>query len=231
MTLNPEQIHINYEDWPPSRASFRAPSNEPDSLLAESFRCKPSGGLWTSSPHPEYFSNYGCNVRGAICMIAAEGLIKTVPHDIWQMPYTLVWQLKVMSVARIAIIDSLQDWRALGKQYGWITRAYRTNLIEREEDCHGDQMELRSLNVEAIAQDYDAIHMTEKAVKEDKFSAIGLRWWHSESTYWMRWMFDEVQVLGSFWPDFPRHWHEQAVDEMKALTGMRGRVRVGGLSF
>lgn len=216
------QAHVNHRELSPE--TFRPVSNEPVATDDESKRCKPSGGLWTSTAQPEHFSAYGRNWKSAVIAICRERAIRDFPHDVWIAPSLKVWHLKPNPAARIAVVDSLNDFSILGQKYGWVNYQYKRTAKESRYSS-SPTVTCRSLNYEAIAEDYDAIHLTERGWSQDKEGDM-MGMWHSESTVWLRWMFDEIEYKGLFWPDFPKKWHDESVYHMRVINGMSTRGQI-----
>ena len=53
-----------------------------------------------------------------------------------------------------------------------------------------------TLNFEALAVEFDYIHLTREGQWATKFSRPGLYGWDCESTLWLRWTFEGVEDLG-----------------------------------
>ena len=52
------------------------------------------------------------------------------------------------------------------------------------------------LDFEAIAEEYDAIHLTEWGEHHTRFTTPGLYGWDTECTLWLRWSFRSVESCG-----------------------------------
>lgn len=100
-------------------------------------------------------------------------------------PWT-VWSLRVTSDARVAEIRSASDWAALICA------------------CATEHDGLIYPDWRAVARDYDAVHMTLRAVAaiqgvelSTSIGRIAPSHWDVESTFWMRWVFAAVEPVCS----------------------------------
>lgn len=127
---------------------------------------KPKGGLWTSS----YSRKYG---SGWVRWCESEDF--SVP-DTWHG-----WLLEPDEFARVLVIDSLRTLRSVLKQY------WRLSLFA--------PIGSPKLDVEGLAQDFDALSLTEEAQWATRFSEPNLYGWDCESTIWFRWCFSTVRAI------------------------------------
>jgi hypothetical protein len=91
--------------------------------------------------------------------------------------------LEPRATARILIIDTSADME---------------RLYERYFDASTGLSFLSAIDFEAMAQDYDAMRLTESAVWATRLSLPhNLYGWDCESTCWFRWCFTEVaEIIG-----------------------------------
>jgi hypothetical protein len=216
------QIHIG-DDADPPAAHLLEPIVNKSKVEEGLHRGKPSGGFWTSSYNASSdFSAYGRGWRDTVILIAQNGFNKELCHEIWPIPYLKVWRLRPSAAAKICTVDTRKDYLNLLAKYGKFTTKY-PRVNSEYKYTSSPLIEITSLNYEAIAEDYEALHLTQEGFNDNEVGGSGDRSmfnWHCESTCWFRWMFDEIEDMGHFWPDFPRQWHEQATREMKRITGM-----------
>ncbi len=130
--------------------------------------CKPIGGLWTSTHIPRVGSAWTqwCDVEGY-------GLPE---GDSWGG-----WLLLPREDARVYTVDNLGDLTNLQMDYP---------LPEGVERCG---MLFLNLSFESMAQDYDAMRLTEEGQWATRFTTPSLYGWDCESTVWFRWAFKEVR--------------------------------------
>lgn len=135
---------------------------------------KPSaGGMWTSSYDSDHVSGWA---RTA----AARALLDSPVHH---------WLLKVSCNVRIAVVDNYEDLLCLVQAYP-LPAAPELSLLGP------------SLHWEALAEDYDALHLTHSGMLATRHLPRGgdlgpsLMGWDCESTLWFRWSFSEVHDLG-----------------------------------
>jgi hypothetical protein len=127
---------------------------------------KPEGGLWTSTYHPQCGSNW-------VQWCLGEG---------WEVPPEERWQsmLLVPAPARVFIIDARADLERLAARYPGPVIAHWAALLDWE----------------AIAKDYDAVHLTARGQAMTRFSyPHNLYGWDVECTLWCRWCFTRADPL------------------------------------
>ncbi len=134
---------------------------------------KPSGGLWTST------------------WDAARRMSEWlewcyVEEPDWVKP---TWLLTIAEDARIYEINGASDLRQLCTRY--VSEKQRAALAQFPALA-----ELYpSLDFEAIAQDYDAIHLTAHGEGATRFSHPSLYGWDCESTLWLHWAFTHIEAV------------------------------------
>lgn len=144
------------------------PVNNTDDCLG----AKPKGGLWTSSYSREHGSDW-------IRWCESEDF--RVPGT-WHGPSTWRgWLLEPDEFARVLVIDSLRTLRSVLKQY------WRLSLFA--------PIDSPKLDFEKLAQDFDAVSLTEKAEWATRHSEPNLYGWDCESTVWFRWCFTTVRAI------------------------------------
>lgn len=136
--------------------------------------CKPKGGLWTSTWNQDEYSS---------------GWVDWCLSEEFDDPLNKRWFiLKPKEKLNILTIDSLSDLIKLIDKYPW-----------QENSLHYLKP---TLDFEAIAKDFDAIHLTESGQIQThlpmnlfEMKMIDLYGWDCESTLWFRWCFDEVAEI------------------------------------
>lgn len=139
----------------------------------------PKGGLWTSTPLAERDSFF-------VTLYTSVDLPPRNRYR-WQhrdgRPYRC-WWLYPSPTARVAVIDSRSDLTRFVEAYGWLP-GYGA---------------IRTLNYAALAKDFDALRVTDRAVDELEAPAAGpfrLAEWLAESTCWFRWCFERAEEKGT----------------------------------
>ncbi len=132
---------------------------------------KPRGGLWTSTYQPDPPTSAWVEFYRT-----EPGAASVLPN-----PDDLHWSVLTPSrAARIYTIDHDDDLRAVIARYPFSTP--------------------QRIDFERFSQDYDALHLTERGQQATCSSEPQLWGWDCESTLWMRWCFDAVQIVR-----YPRH--------------------------
>ncbi|MGH2828981.1 MAG: hypothetical protein ACRDJM_00710 [Actinomycetota bacterium] len=116
------------------------------------------------------------------------------PFDLWRMP--------VREDTRVFEILGSRDWAHLVSTYP----ADTTDLHEHMLADYGiTERPFLSPNWEAVARDYDGVHLSEigRLTTESVPLSLGagvcmLECWDTEATEWMRWVFDEPEYLGAY---------------------------------
>ena len=127
---------------------------------------KPSGGLWTSSA----FIKNGHVYSDWLRWVETESFYNDA-----EVVYTLEPEEREYDILRVHTQFHLE---ALLERYG------RDDAIPTQT--------LAPLDFEAMASDYDAIHLTEQGQRETRMSRPGLYGWDSETYLWFEWVFTEV---------------------------------------
>ena len=123
---------------------------------------KPYGGIWTSTYHPDFGSDWIAWARSEFTAVL-EGC------------QAHLLRLERSKKLRILWINSLPDLEAAHSQYPL------------------DHHEIPSLDFEAIARDYDGMHLTVAGQARTRLTfPLSLYGWDCESTIWFRWCFAEV---------------------------------------
>lgn len=129
---------------------------------------KAKGGIWTSTYNKELGSDW-------------VGVYKSF----WGMPEEGLdgWLLTPSSNARVYKIDSLNDLI-------WMYQNYKRKLADIPDV-------IKMLDFEKMSQDFDAIHLTAKGMRETRHSRpINLYAWDCECTHWFKWCFEKVEYIG-----------------------------------
>lgn len=160
----------------PTREHFQPVSNAVD------FGVKPNGGMWTSTYDPSIGS-------GWIDWCHKEDF--RVPGGGWRS-----WLLVPSPGVRVLTIDTLEDLVLALNRYPRTEPAWRTNLFGMS----------RYFDFEAVARDYDAIHLTEEGQWRTRLShPDNLYGWDCESVLWLHFEVDAVEYLGrQTWREPPR---------------------------
>ncbi len=124
---------------------------------------KPKGGLWTSTWLGE------AKVSGWAEWCRIEGF-----HP---GPYR-TWLLTPKADLRLAVVDSLNDLKALLRTYALPTPMESEFLVW--------------LDFERMAQDYDGMRLTDTGQWATRLTQPSLYGWGCESTCWFTWAFDQV---------------------------------------
>lgn len=173
---------------PARRAAFRPVQDVPGSTAAQ-----PLGGLWTSTYDPQQGSAFLGHLRRRIAenvaAMQALGLAYADTQPLgWGTCYTV---LTPAADARIGVIDTYADCVALWERYS------------RPSPPAVAAFQPRWVSWEAVAADWDAIHLTARAahrapwvstVHADR-SRPHLAWWGHECTLWLRWAFRRTRVV------------------------------------
>jgi hypothetical protein len=135
-------------------------------------RCKPFGGLWTSS-----------YVNGSSAWIEwCEAEEFGDPHGANR------FLLYPKADARILVIDSLADLERALSDYGSVcVKSAVMGAPYFSQDRRPD--------FEEIARHFDAMHLTEEGQEATRFTEPDLYGWDCESTVWFRWAFDRVERI------------------------------------
>jgi hypothetical protein len=95
-----------------------------------------------------------------------------------------VWKIRARPGARVCEVDTASAWADLNMRYPLV------------------KDELIYPNWSAIAEDYDAIHLTAMAIAaiqgvriSTEMGLIAPSYWDVESTFWLRWSFDTVSEV------------------------------------
>ena len=107
------------------------------------------------------------------------------------------WLLYPSRGARIATIDSRADLLDLGQRYGWCKSCFERRVAGVTYSRMNDPA--YSLNFIAMAQDFDALHVTDSGIEQLETLEAGeyrLAFWEAESTCWFKWSFDRVEDAG-----------------------------------
>lgn len=126
---------------------------------------KPLGGFWTST--------YDGGTSAWVDWCESE--------DFGDVERCNWFVLKPKSEARIYEIDAVEDLKYLA-----------VNYPDAQMPAHFNTA-LTALDFQRIAQEYDAIHLTERGQWATRFSNPGLYGWDCESTLWFRWCFTSVE--------------------------------------
>lgn len=168
----------------------------------------PKGGLWTSTPILERDSFF-------VTLYASIDPVPNIPHR-WRhragRRYRC-WWLYPSPSARVAVIDSRSDLTRLVENYGWLP-GYGA---------------IRTLNYTALAKDFDALRVTDRAVDELETPGAGqfrLAEWLAESTCWFRWCFEQVDEKGTL-ASYLKVPGRPQTDWAKVLRVMRDKPNYG----
>ena len=158
----------------PQRHHFKSPAMLDDQEL---LRRPINGGLYTSSAS-----------RGYVGMWSS--FVALISRDVlFPKPWT-AWRLSMSHPPAVAQITGAQDWAALVEEHGVVVGDFR---------CP----DWRSLTSE-----YDAVHFTPAAVcaidglaLRSSAGIIRPMCWSVESTLWLHWCFDSVELIADFAAD------------------------------
>jgi hypothetical protein len=161
-------VHV---EWP-SRARFEEPSNRDPRV---GIPIKPAGGLWTSS----FLEDGSCAWIGSEAWEWHSSHLEGEPR---------LFALEPAEGLEILEIDGPRDLdRALSE---W----EREDL---EADVSSSLSEMYALlDFEALAEEYDGIHLSGRGAATTRHSQPSLYGWDCESTLWLGWAFDEAADLG-----------------------------------
>ena len=136
---------------------------------------KPKNGLWTSTYDPECGSAWvQWNFSERFAGIRKNDLLYFHAYVLYPQE------------AKVAVIDTLEDLENLIEKY-----RFKTEVPFR---FFGTE----SLDFEALSQDYDALHLTEKGQWATRHGSPNLYGWDVESTLWFRDCFSRSEYLGNF---------------------------------
>lgn len=163
------QAWVPRGDDPPAAARFRPVRNRPFPWV----KPEHDGGLWTSTWQPGTGSGWiqWCIEESFDCDCDS--------------PTFPVWKLTPDPAARVARIDSLADLEALVAAYPAADPEWRAaGRFEHHPDW------------QRIADDFDAVNLTDAGQWATRLTDPGLYGWDCESTLWLRWAFTAVEDLG-----------------------------------
>lgn len=146
---------------------FEVPSYHDNPILH-----KPLGGLWTSTYHPIYGSDWvqWCLVNN------------------FDGPEFDCYLLTPKNDLNLLVIDSHEDLVLALRDYGYDDPRFQ------EAGLH--QLS-RTLDWLALTKEFDGVHLTNRGNHEVHLSfPIHLNGWDSESTCWLQWSFSEIEQLG-----------------------------------
>lgn len=99
------------------------------------------------------------------------------------------WLLEPRADVRILSFDTPDEWDR------WLRLPYYSH-------------DWRYIDFEALAQDYDGLHLSRAFIAGRRFAVTGLCMtvsaWDVDSTLWFRWCFESVSPLGVLSPENPR---------------------------
>jgi hypothetical protein len=134
---------------------------------------KPTGGLWTSTKLPS----------------GSSGWINWCLGEDFAGPEFDVWELTPDPAARVFTIDSLPDLLDL--------RARFSPLCDHPRDCAPLRDIGAGVSWRRVAEEYDAVRLTEEGQWRTRMSRPSLYGWDCESTLWFRWRFTDVHHVGA----------------------------------
>lgn len=133
--------------------------------------CKPIGGLWTSTWDAKKRTSSWvewCKDEDELTFIADTHWFLLTPK----------------ADSRIYTIDTLADLE-------WLVDRYPLDL----RGTGLEMMRDRYLDYVRIAQEYDAIHLTEEGQWRTRLTFPNLYGWDVESTVWFRWCFAKIREI------------------------------------
>lgn len=149
-------------------------SSEPTSkrlepMLAEGRSIfKPKGGLWTSTYHEDFGSDW--------CQWCLSEEFRIDRHK----PLVRLWTLEPRDDARIFVVNTYADLEELVEEYRTDARGFRD---------YPDWLK--------VSRDFDAIHLTKSGQLATHLTyPYSLYAWDCESTVWFRWRFVQVNDVG-----------------------------------
>lgn len=182
----------------------------------------PNGGLWTSTDDPNTAAFQFWTATFSNMLQVGENnprYFAARDNQIVQKGEIKCWRLDPSPSARIATIDTLEDFLNFGERYGWIKCAWEKRIapygiVGRWPGSYN------SLNFTAMAEDFDALHATDLGVRRAESKEAGdcrLSAWEAESTCWFRWCFEKVEDVGPLSKYFP-HKHGGALILLERRT-------------
>jgi hypothetical protein len=141
---------------------------------------KPKNGFWTSSE-----TTRGCSEWTSWCSSEMPEAIEGRGR----------YAMAVRPDARVLIIDSLADLKAMHSRFGIKNMPFMTVF-----------------DWNAVAHYYDGVHLTSRGQDETRHShPLDLYGWDVESTVWFKWCFSHVEELKT-WDEEPGFdWDEEAL--------------------
>lgn len=133
---------------------------------------KPDGGLWTSTS----FIRNGHTISDWI-----QWLERNQQYHESQVVYELKPEKREYD---ILCIDSYDQLRSVVSRYN-----RQSKSSSRKSELHGV---FPSIDFEAISDEYDAIHLTEKGQSETRLTNPGLYGWDVETYLWFDWVFVDM---------------------------------------
>lgn len=149
-------------------------------------------GLHAMTRDWRYFSSYASKPRGGFWTSGRAGNVPSAwianllggPDFDPVLPPFRLWRMSIAGRPRVYEIGGLRDWISLATAYPGRNGAYLAP------------------NWEAVAQDFDAVHLSEggMVVAQGLTVTTGglscrLQGWDSESTLWLHWQFDQAARL------------------------------------
>lgn len=137
------------------------------------FASKPTGGIWTST----YLDNETGSDWVTWCQV-----------EEYKLPTGLLWHSWLLTPdvdARVYHVDCESDLLALVEKYPL--------ACTLESNCW------ITLDFEAMAEHYEALHLTQMGQIETRFTNLShpnLYGWDVESTLWFNWTFQDVRYMG-----------------------------------
>ena len=132
---------------------------------------KPRGGLWTSTVTDDHRS----------------GWLDWVERESFHSGEEEVWHLEPEDGLDVMIIEDQPHLDAILENYG---RDLGTATLATQARTFAP------LDFEAIAENYDAIRLTEQGQWNTRMSRPGLYGWDCESVLWLCWAFESIEYQG-----------------------------------
>lgn len=180
----PLQVHLRRRGDPDK------PSAEWLVPVQGSRHSKPAkGGFWTSTYHPGYVSDWVRSLDKHHLSSRALQVPARIAADEEMLTPFSYWLLEVEPSARVYDVNQFSDLAALLSRYP-MPEAWR-----RQEPWE------LTLDWQALAEDYDGLHLTVTGIHDDELISGWLYGWDCESTVWFRWVFSSVgEEMRYHWP-------------------------------
>lgn len=166
----PERLATLFVGERPDRSRFDPPSMD-DLRLPR----KPRGGLWTCREIP----GHRLSAWEAWCDVSGRGHVLK-PGGRWRL---------VAGAPGVLRIDRYDDLLAALERYPYdALPALSSTPLDR-----WTTLALRGLDWPKIAEEYDAVEVTTRGIRECAHELPGLTGWDVPTVLWLRWCFEEIE--------------------------------------